>query len=467
MTTLIKRQLHQPVASRDDLIAYLAGGTRPREQWGLGMEVEKLVVDAESGEAAAFPRIEKLLEGLAQSGDWTPVRENGHLIALLGPNSSVTLEPGGQLELSGRLCPDLHCSARDFHAHVERIVRAGRPLGLMFLGLGVQPFTPMDDIEWLPKHRYDIMRRYMARTGDMGQRMMKQSAGLQVNLDFSDEADCIDKLRTAQLLAPLLYALFANSPLLEGRPSGFLSTRGEIWSRTDGDRCGLIPQLEAEGAGYATYVDYALQVPMYFIFRDEQLLDLTGRRLTFGQYLQDGFEDYRPTLADWDLHLSTLFPEVRLRPQIELRSADTLPPGMAMSVAALAKGLLYDDEGRRCYRQLFHGLDRLERETVYRQSWRLGLRTPVGRHTLREVALEALSLAREGLQRQARCAAQASHDEDFLRPVRVIAESGWSLAERLLQNWPGSRQAQLKTLRAHCGYDAVLAEPPEFPCGNR
>ncbi len=451
MTTLVKPNLEVPVRSHQDLIDYLARGARPPERWGIGVELEKLVVDAASGEAASFSRIEELLQRLEAGSGWRSVREEGRLIALLGEDSSITLEPGGQLELSGRLCSDVHCCASDFSHHVASILQAAEPLGLVFLGLGVQPFTPLEQIDWMPKARYRVMGPYMQRTGDMGQRMMKQTAGLQVNLDYADEADCIDKLQTALLLAPLLYALFANSPLLDGAPSGFLSTRGEIWSRTDPERTGLLPEIFRPGAGFATYVDYALDVPMYFILRDGRFIDLTGERFPFRRYLAEGYADQRATLGDWDLHLSTLFPEARLRPQIEVRSADSLPPALSMAVAALLKGILYDREARAGARALFSCRDQEERQELYRQSWRLGLKTPLAGRTLREAAREVLDLARGGLSRQAQETGRLD-ETVFLEGLYEIADSGVTLAERLLARWQGSRAERMTVLTEHCGF---------------
>ncbi len=453
MTTQTKDYFQQPVTSFQQLRGFLAAGARPREQWGVGAEMEKLVVDTETGEAASYQRIEALLESLLASRDWQPVREKGRLIGLLGQDSSVTLEPGGQLELSGALCPDLYCCRKDFCSYVSEILQAAQPLGLTFLGLGVQPFTSLQGIDWLPKPRYAIMSAYMQQTGDMGQNMMKQSAGLQVNLDFADEADCIDKLKASQLLAPLFYALFANSPLLDGQPSGFLSTRGEIWARTDSDRSGLIPGLFNEGADLGCYVEYALDVPMYFIVRQDQLFDMTRERFSFRRYLAEGFSGFQATLGDWDQHLSTLFPEVRLRPQIELRSADSLPPELTLSVAALSKGLLYDDAARTEIHRLFRAYDSETFEQAYRQSWRFGLRTKLGGHTLRDLALQILTLAREGLTRQQRERGSRFDETLFLDGLDEIAESGVTLAERLLGRWHGSRQQRLEALKEHCGFE--------------
>jgi glutamate--cysteine ligase len=452
MTTLVKPHLQRPISSPVDLCDYLAAAARPRQQWGIGAEVEKLVVEAESGEAAPYARIEALLQSLETSGQWQGVREEGHLIALLGPRSSITLEPGGQLELSGQLCPDLHCVHGDFAEHVTQIVTAAEPLGLRFLGLGVQPFTTAERIAWVPKSRYGVMGPYMLRTGDMGQRMMKQTAGLQVNIDFSDEDDWLEKMRLSLDLAPLLYALFANSPLMDGVPSGYLSTRGEIWARTDGQRTGLLPQLFSPGAGFATYVEYALDIPMYFIVRDGQFLDLTRQPFTFRRYLAEGFAGQRATLADWDLHLSTLFPEVRLRPQIEVRCADSLPPRYTLALAAMIKGLLYDGTARQEARQALGTPTAEARLELYRQSWRLGLKSRMNGRTLRELAVEVLDIARQGLRRQRQQGGHGLEEAIYLQEIGEVAVSGVTLAERLLADWQGTREQKVAVLWQHCGY---------------
>ncbi len=455
-----------PITSADQLVNTLAAGARPETEWGIGAEMEKLVIDAETGEAADFSRIEALLQALATTGDWQQVHEKDRLIGLQGEKSSITLEPGGQLELSGQLCADLFCNCRDFARHIDQAVAACRPLGLVLLGLGTQPFSRLEEIDWAPKARYDIMGPYMLKTGDMGQRMMKQSAGLQVNLDFSDEADCMRKLRLAQYIAPLLYGLFANSPLLDGRPSGFLSTRGEIWSRTDPDRTGLLAFLERPDAGFADYVAYALDVPMYFIRRNGVFIDLTQQRCSFRQYLQQGYGGYQATLADWDLHMSTLFPEVRLRPQIEVRCADSLPPHLVLTVAALLKGLLYDDLA-------FQGAwDACRLETLdevrnsCRQAWRLGLNTPWKGGTLQDLARTCLQLAREGLDRQQIKHKRERSERCFLDGLDSIIDEGRTLAEQLLENWHGSRADKLKALIGHCGFFDVATSPVEGDCAN-
>ena len=452
MTTLLKPDLDQPVTSRADLRDYLLRGARVDELRFIGTESEKLVIDLKRGEAASYAQIVALLETLREQDEWEPLLEGDHLLGLLGKHSSITLEPGGQLELSGRLCRDIHCCAAEFLHHEQQIVAAAQGHGLAFLGLGVQPHTPLEQIETLPKKRYAVMSDYMPRVGDMGLRMMKQSAGLQLNLDFTSEADCMKKLRLAQLLAPVLYALFANSPLLEGQPSGFLSTRGEIWSRTDPQRSGLIAELHREDAGLDDYVAYALRVPMYFIVRDGELIPLTDRPFSFEAFLEHGHRGQRATLTDWDLHLSTIFTEVRLRPQIEIRSVDALPPAFSLAPSALVKGLFYDQEATASALSLVEGVSLDGLRQLCRDAWTHGLqaRTPQGR--LQDYALELLKISRQGLERQ-RLKPGADDEQVFLDPIQEVAESGQTLAERLLERWPQhDRRAQLAVLFDHCGY---------------
>lgn len=320
------------------------------------------------------------------------------------------------------------------------------------MGLGAQPFSTLEEIAWLPKQRYRIMAPYMLKTGTMGQRMMKQTAGVQVNLDYHDEADCIDKIRLCLALAPLFYAWSANSPLLDGSPSGVLTSRGRIWAHTDPQRSGLIHALFEEGADFGTYVDYALDIPMYFILRNDRYVDLTPTPVTFRRFLAEGCKGYRATLHDWALHLSTLFPESRLRPQLEIRSFDSPPPFLSLGFAALCKGLLYDREATAGAWSLFQDLDREGRETLLRSSWQLGLKTPFRKGTLQDAAVEILDLARHGLQRQSRRNVHGEDETIFLDTIAEIAVSGVTLAERLLAEWRGGREEKAALLLRRSGY---------------
>ncbi|WP_020674747.1 glutamate--cysteine ligase [Geopsychrobacter electrodiphilus] len=443
---------NQLISSRDDLLAYLRSGARPREDWGIGLETEKLVIDAGTGEAASYGQIRELLTQLDGTAGWQGIYDDEALIGLQGKRSSVTLEPGGQLELSGRLCCDMHCNKRDLARYTAQINEVAPRLGLAILGFGIQPFTPLPQIEWLPKKRYAIMGPYMLKTGDMGQRMMKQTAGTQVNLDYLDEADCVRKLRLLQWLAPVFYALFANSPLLDGVECGYLSVRGEIWSRTDNDRCGLIPAFMEKGGSLDDYVAYALQTPLYFLQRGARLVDMTDRRISFADFLEQGAKGEVACLGDWDVHLSTLFPEVRLRPQLELRTPDSLPPDFALAVASLVKGLFYDDLALQHAEALIEDLNLTRRQELYRESWRIGLKARFGEATLLELARELVALARQGLARQYLQGYNADDESCFLDPLEPILRSGETLAELVLAGWHGSRQQKLKHLQHFCGY---------------
>jgi len=442
----------QPINSREDLLGCLRGGGRPREDWGIGLESEKLVVDAKTGEAASYVRIRELLSRLEGVAGWQGIYDGESLVGLQGKRSSVTLEPGGQLELSGRLCCDLHCNRRDLKRYVQQITEIAPELGLCLLGFGIQPFTPLNKIDWLPKKRYAIMGPYMLKTGDMGQRMMKQTAGTQVNIDYLDEADCVRKLRLLQWLTPVFYALFANSPLLDGAASGFLSVRGEVWSRTDKDRCGLIPAFMQESGHLDDYVDYALATPVYFLQRGERLIDMTDRPVTFSDFLEQGAKGESACLGDWDLHLSTLFPEVRLRPQLELRTPDSLPPDIALAVAALVKGLFYDDEALAQTERLLDNLTGPERLAVYPNSWRVGLKARFGSSTLLELSRELVAEARRGLVSQYVQGHNVDDESSFLNPLEPILSSGKTLAEQVLENWTGSKEAKFSSLRELCEY---------------
>ena len=449
---MIKTSAKHPITSRDDLLRCLRTGGRPRRDWGIGLESEKLILDAETGEAASYAQISDLLSRLEGVAGWQGIYDDASLIGLQGKRSSVTLEPGGQLELSGRLCCDLHCNRRDLQRYVQQISAIAPEMGLCILGFGIQPFTPLAEIDWLPKKRYAIMGPYMLKTGDMGQRMMKQTAGTQVNLDYLDEADCVRKLRLLQWLSPVFYALFANSPLLDGVDSGFLSVRGEVWSRTDDDRCGLIPAFMQEGARLDDYVDYALATPLYFLQRGERLIDMTDKPVTFRDFLEQGAKGEIACLGDWDLHLSTLFPEVRLRPQLELRTADSLPPDLALAVAALVKGLFYDDAALAQAEGLLGDLTATERENLYPDSWRLGLKARFGSATLLELARELVAEARRGLVRQYLQGYNAEDESAFLNPLEPILNSGKTLAEAVLDGWHGSKQDKFRHLRELCEY---------------
>src|SRR5579864_868231 len=304
-----------PVDTKDDLIRYFASGAKPREQWRVGTEYEKVAVSATDGRALPFSGpngVEEILRRLVDRYGYEPDDEDGRIIALKGECAPITIEPGGQIELSGEQCETIHCAHHEFTRHIEQLIEVGHEIGAAILGLGMQPVSRIDEIELLPKDRYRIMYPYMARKGRLGQRMMKQTAGVQANLDYSDEADAMRKLRLSMGIVPLMYAAFANSPISDGALNGFQSYRGHIWTDTDPDRCGTLEFVFRDDAGFADYVDYALDVPMYFLERDHRYHDLTGGDgITFRRFMERGWGTERATIDDWTTHLTTIFTEVR------------------------------------------------------------------------------------------------------------------------------------------------------------
>src|SRR5277367_4402662 len=333
---------------KEDLIRYFQTGAKPRAQWRTGTEYEKVIVRTADGTAIPYSGpggVEDLLHRMAADYGFEPQDEHGHVLALNGPRSRITVEPGGQIELSGEQCDTIHCAREEFATHVQQLIEVTSKIGATVLGLGMQPVSRIDQIELLPKARYHIMYPYMARKGTLGQRMMKQSAGVQANLDYSDEADAIRKLRVSMGIVPLLYAAFANSAISDGALNGYHSFRGHIWSDTDPDRCGVPAFVFREDAGFEDYAEYALDVPMYFLDRDHRYLDLTAPPgITFREFMERGWNGQRATIEDWANHLTTIFTEVRLKKYVEVRTADSQPPALMLALPALLKGILYDND---------------------------------------------------------------------------------------------------------------------------
>src|SRR3989442_2801203 len=333
-----------PIESVEQLVEQLHRAGKPAARWAIGTEYEKVVVDRATGRAAPFSGrrgIETVLRTLAERFGWEPKEENGRTVALVRGGASITLEPGAQLELSGEQCRTLHCTHDELTTHVRELVSVGGELGLAFLGLGMQPVSRLEEIEIVPKQRYRILARYMERVGTLGLRMMKQTATVQANIDYADERDAMLKLRVGMGLAPVLNAMFANSSLSDGGLNGYMSFRGHVWTQTDSARCGLLRLAFREGATFSDYVEWALDVPLYFILRDgTYLTTVTGT--PFRRFLAEGAAGEHATLDDWNLHLTTLFPEVRLKGYIELRSADSQPPERMLALPALVKGVFYE-----------------------------------------------------------------------------------------------------------------------------
>jgi glutamate--cysteine ligase len=450
MTDFRARADAAPIGGVAELVERFHRAAKSPGEWRIGTEYEKLAVDAASGAAAPFsgPRgIGRLLVGLADRYGWAPHEEAGTVVALARDGASVTLEPGGQVELSGRPCATLHETRDELAGHVRELVTVGGELGLAFLGLGCQPASPLDAIEWVPKQRYRIMRDYMPHVGTLGHRMMKQTATVQANIDFADERDAMRKMRIGMATAPLVNAMFANSCLVDGGLSDYLSFRGHVWTDTDNARCGLLPFAFRDDAGFADYVEWALGVPMYFALRDGRYVTgVTG--VPFRRFLAESTGGMRATLDDWDLHLTTLFPEVRLKSYIEFRSADSQPPERVLALPALVKGLYYEADCQEA------GFDLIRRWTVddcralYADVTRGGLRARIRGIGVHELARELLAVADEGLRRQRALDSEGRDERRYLEPIVEQVASGRTAAERIAERWKAAPDRRLARLVA-------------------
>ncbi len=442
-----------PIEDYEQLISYFASACKPRQEWRIGTEYEKVAVRRADGRAVPFSGphgIEAVLRDLAARYDWEPVFEEGRVVALGGARAAITLEPGGQLELSGEKCDSLHCAQRELNEHIEQIVTVAARHGIVFLGLGMQPVSRLDEIEWVPKRRYQIMGPYMQRVGTLGQRMMKQTATVQVNIDYESEADATMKMRVGMGIGPLLNAMFANSPICDGQLNGYLSYRGHIWTDTDPGRCGLLPFVFRSEWGFRDYAEYALDVPMYFIVRDGVWHDMT--HLTFRRFWQDGYQGHRATMADWNAHLTTLFPETRMKGYIELRSVDSQQPELMLAVPALAKGIFYDADGLLAAWDLVKGWTWEERLQLWHDGHRQGLRARVGGASLHERARELVAIAVAGLERQRRLDARGEDESIHLERLQELVERGISPAELLIEQWNGPWGREIQRLIENRAY---------------
>jgi glutamate--cysteine ligase len=434
-----RKESLDPVAGRDQLVAYLESGCKPKDKWRIGTEHEKFAFrlsDLKPLPHGGRDGIAALLGGLTRFG-WSPVYEGGNLIALTKPDGcSVTLEPGGQVELSGAPVKTLHETCDEVHAHLAEVKEIGAELGTGLLGVGFQPKWRREDIPWMPKGRYSIMREYMPKKGALGLDMMLRTCTVQVNLDFESEACMVQKFRLGLALQPIATALFANSPFVEGRPSGFLSYRSFVWTDTDPDRCGTLPFVFEDGMGFERYADYMLDVPMYFVYRDGRYIDASGQ--SFRDFMAGKLPAYPgqlPTMGDWEDHLTTVFPEVRLKKFLEMRGADGGPWGRLCALPALWVGLLYDQGAMDAAWDLVKDWTLEEHAQLRRDVPRLALNTRFRGRPLRDLAQEVLAIAREGLERRG-CTGSRGRDEcHYLDPLEEIADLGVTPAEELLNSF--------------------------------
>lgn len=429
------------IESRDQLIASFARGEKSRDHWRIGTEHEKFVYALGDHHAPSYDEasgIRALLGELEQYG-WQPVLEGGNVIALTGADGSISLEPAGQFELSGAPLDNLHQTCAETGRHLQQVKAAGDKLGVGFLGLGMWPDKTRAELPIMPKGRYAIMLRHMPRVGSLGLDMMLRTSTIQVNLDYASEADMVKKFRVGLALQPLATALFANSPFTEGKPNGMLSFRSHIWSDTDPARTGMLPFVFEDGFGYERYADYALDVPMYFVYRDGKYIDAAG--LSFRDFLKGELSvlpGELPTIDDWNDHLSTAFPEVRLKTFLEMRGADGGPWNRICALPALWVGLLYDDGALDATWDLVKDWSLDERQALRDSVPELALDAPLpGGGKLRDIAGEVLDIAHAGLAARGRLNGAGDNETGFLDPLREIVRSGKVPAQVLLERYHG------------------------------
>jgi glutamate--cysteine ligase len=450
----------RPIESRDELVAYLEAGCKPRADWRIGTEHEKIGFrwdDLRPVPYANERSIQAMLLGVAERFGWEPNYERGNVVALKDPccehGGSITLEPGGQFELSGAPLATIHETCSEVHTHLAQVREVAEALDIGFIAIGFSPKWTLEETPIMPKGRYDIMRRYMPKVGRLGRDMMFRSATVQVNLDFSSEADMVQKLRVGLALQPLVTALFANSPFTDGKPNGFLSYRSELWRDTDPDRSGMLPFAFEDGMGFERYVDYALDVPMYFIKRGDRLVDVAGesfRAFMNGQLPQRPGE--RPTIADWSDHLTTLFPEVRLKTFLEMRGADSGPQPRLCALPPLWTGLLYDQTSLDAAWDMVKTWTNEDRESLRAEVPRHGLNARLGRHSVGTLSREMLAIARNGLETRDFRDKHGDTEASYLEPIESIVAENRTAAEWLLEKYHGEWGGDIDHLFTEIAY---------------
>lgn len=459
---LIQNREARPIESEQELADYFLAACKPRERFRVGMEYELIGVHdraaggppggagAPGGAVGTAPPYEgargigTLLESLTSCG-WEPIREGSNIIALVRGDEQIAIEPGGQLEHAARPCRSGVEFERDAQRYLSEIAGVSRQLGIAWLGVGFRPFGRIEDVSWMPKQRYRIMRDYLPARGRLAPEMMKRTATVQASLDFSDAADAGRKLRCIMSVTSLLTAIYASSPVVDGRLAGVQSYRSLVWRETDPARCGLLPFVFASTDPFHAYAQWALDVPMFFVHRGGYV---PVADLTFRRFLREGWDGHRATMDDWELHLSTLFPEARLKRVIEVRGCDVGHLGMIRALGPLCRGLLYDDDACAAATALTAGLDMDQREALRESTARLGFQARVGERRVGELCTELVSIAAAALRRQ------APDELHYLEPLQAIVDQQVTQADRLTELWQrtgGEPAAVIDALRVQAG----------------
>jgi glutamate--cysteine ligase len=430
-----------PLETRDELVAWFEAGCKPKTEFRAGTEHEKFAFTIDHRRPVPYDgrrSIRALLEGMHSLLGWEPIMEGNNIIGLFDVTGggAISLEPGGQFELSGAPVESVHQTAAELFAHLAQLREVAGPLGIGFLGIGMTPDWTLADMPVMPKGRYKIMTNYMPKVGTLGLDMMYRTCTVQTNLDFSSEADMVKKLRVSLALQPVITALFANSPFTDGKPNGFVSKRSAIWRDTDNARAGMLPWAFENGMGFERYVDYALDVPMYFVKRGDKYIDASGKSFRdFFAGKLDVLPGERPTVSDWANHVSTIFPEVRLKRYLEMRGADGGPWRRLPSLTAYCVGLLYDDDALNAAWELVKDWSAEERQKLRDEVPVRGFKAVIRNTNVFTLAQQTLGLARRGLERRAKLDRNGRDETRYLRPLEESIARGITPAEELLEKY--------------------------------
>jgi len=441
------------IETKSQMIAHLESGCKPKADWRIGTEHEKIGFCLKKLTPIPYEGgIKSILEGL-QRFDWKPVFEGPNVIALKRDNASVSLEPGGQLELSGAPLENVHQTCAEVSRHLREVREVADEIDAGFISLGFRPDTRLEDVPVMPKGRYKIMREYMKKVGTHGREMMFRTCTVQTNLDFGTEADMVKKFRVSLALQPIATALFANSPFMHGELNGYKSYRSRVWLDTDADRTGMLPFVFEDGFGFEQYLDYALDVPMYFVYRNGEYLDASGK--SFRDFLNgklDTVPGEIPSLSDFDDHLSVIFPEVRLKTFLEMRGADTGPWGELCAFSAFWVGLLYDQAALDTAWDLVKDWTEEERDQLRRDVPKSGLQTRFRNTTVRDIAVAVLAISREGLNTRARLNAHGENETVFLQTLDEFVRTGKTNADILIDKFKGEWNGDILRAYDDCRY---------------
>jgi glutamate--cysteine ligase len=447
-----------PIEHFDQLAEYMAAGCKPKKDWRIGTEHEKFGYCKDTLKPLPYDgsrSIRAMLEGMRDRFGWAPVEEQGNIIGLTKDGANVSLEPGGQFELSGAPLETVHQTCDEVNQHLREVKEIADEIGVRFIGLGAAPIWTHDEMPLMPKGRYKLMDAYMQTVGTHGRQMMRRTCTVQVNLDFASEADMVQKMRVALALQPVATALFANSPFFEGKPNGHKSWRSRIWRDLDAARTGTLPFFFEEGMGFQRYVDYVLDVPMYFVYRDGKYIDALGQ--SFRAFLKGelpALPGEKPTLSDWADHMTTVFPEARVKKYIEMRGADGGPWRRLCALPAFWVGLMYDQNALDAAWDLVKGWDTETRDAMRVAASKDGLQAKVGNIHMHDLAREVVAMSHEGLKARALSGAggMVPDETHFLNALHESIESGKTPADELLDKYNGEWAGDLSRIYAEYSY---------------